>query len=204
MRFLLIDDHALFRFGLRALLMSLPGGHEVTEVASCEAALALDAAAVAPDVVVLDLTLPGIQGLEGLERLRAWHPPAAIVVMSAAEGPEWAVEGLRRGARGFIPKSLAPEAMVQALEQVMRGGVYVPVLDTPGAVQRNGVELTPRQRQVLGLLIQNCPNKVIAQTLDMSVNTVRVHVAAIFRALDVDNRVDAARIAIAQGLIDGR
>jgi two-component system nitrate/nitrite response regulator NarL len=84
MRFLLIDDHALFRFGLRALLMSLPGGHEVTEVASCEAALALDAAAVAPDVVVLDLTLPGIQGLEGLERLRAWHPPAAIVVMSAA------------------------------------------------------------------------------------------------------------------------
>ena len=65
-------------------------------------------------------------------------------------------------------------------------------------------ELTPRQRQVLGLLIQNCPNKVIAQTLDMSVNTVRVHVAAIFRALDVDNRVDAARIAIAQGLIDGR
>ena len=203
MRFLLIDDHALFRFGLRALLMSLPEGHEVVEAPSCEAALAMDAAVVAPDVVVLDLSLPGIQGLEGLERLRAWHPSAAIVVMSAAEGPEWAVEGLRRGAKGFIPKSLSPAAMVQALEAVMRGGVHVPALDTLDVARRTRIELTPRQREVLGLLTRNYPNKTIARTLGMSVNTVRVHVAAIFGALEVDNRVDAARLAITQGLING-
>lgn len=204
MRFLLIDDHALFRFGLRALLMSMPGGHGVVEADSCEAALALDTATVAPDVVVLDLALPGMQGLDGLLRLRAWHPPAAIVLMSAAQEPEWALEGLRRGARGFIPKSLSPTATLQALEQIMRGEVYVGAPKSPTNTDNGMIELTPRQREVLALLVNNCSNKTIAQTLDMSVNTVRVHMTAIFRALRVDNRADAARLAVTQGLLHVR
>lgn len=204
MRFLLIDDHALFRYGLRALLLSMPQGHEVLEASSCEAALAMDAAEAAPDVVVLDLTLPGIHGLDGLLRLRAWCPQAAIVLMSAAEQPEWALEGLRRGARGFIPKSLSPAATLQALEQIMRGGVHVAALDACSAPTATAgtIDLTPRQREVLGLLATNCSNQAIAQALGMRVNTVRVHVAAILRALNVDNRVDAARAAITRGLIN--
>lgn len=205
MRFLFIDDHALFRFGLRALLAGLPGAHEFFEAESCEAALQLDADTVDPDLVVLDLTLPGMNGMEGMQRLRQWCPTTPIVLMSAVETPEWVLEGLRRGAQGFIPKTSSAETVLAAINKILEGGVHVPPLGTADddMAASDEAALTPRQREVLDLLIHNRSNKEIGTALGMRVNTVRVHVAAILRALHVDNRVDAARAAISRGLIHG-
>lgn len=196
MKFLLIDDHALFRQGLLQLLARLPGDNQFAEAETCEAAFALADADIG--LILLDLALPGINGLDGLTRLREICPQTPIVLLSANESPQVIVDGMRRGARGFIPKSSTPDVMLAALQVVLAGGTYVPASGVVGRPPEpeDSRALTARQLEVLDLVAQNLSNKEIANALGMRVNTVRVHLAAIFRALGVYNRNDAARAAI--------
>jgi two-component system, NarL family, nitrate/nitrite response regulator NarL len=202
MKFLLVEDHALFRHGLLLLLDKLPGDHQYLESETCEAAFALTAVHRDLDLILLDLALPGMNGLDGLDRLRALCPDTPIVLLSASENPRFIVDGMRRGAQGFIPKSTDPETMVAALQRILLGCTYVPALATRPAAARDEqtLPLTQRQREVLALLAKNCSNKEIAEALGMRVNTVRVHVAAILSALCVDNRVEAAQVALGMGM----
>lgn len=203
MKFLLVDDHALFRHGLLLLLSKLPGAHEFIEAESCEAAFASAAAHADIDLILLDLALPGMNGLDGLVRLRELRPAAPVVLLSANDSSHIIIDGLQRGARGFIPKSSSPDAMTAALEVILAGGTYVPAPDfARRTLQEDNRTLTARQREVLALLAQNLTNKAIAETLGMRVNTVRVHVAAILKILDVENRNEAARAALSLGLLD--
>lgn len=205
MKFLLVDDHALFRHGLRLLLTRLSDNPVFVEAENCAAAFAEAAAHGNIDLILLDLALPDLNGLDGLVRLREICPTTPVVLLSANDNSHFIVEGLRRGAQGFIPKSSSPDVMVAALQVVLAGGVYAPATGMVGRAEpsaENGA-LTARQREVLALLVQNLSNKEIAQALDMRVNTVRVHVAAILKILDVENRNDAARVALALGVANG-
>lgn len=202
MKFLLIEDHALYRRGLLFLLEQLPGEHQFLESDNCEDAFAKVSAQKDIDLILLDLALPGMNGLDGLLRLRTLCPTTPIVLLSANENSELIVDGLRRGAKGFIPKSSSPEVMTAALQVVLAGGTYLPLQgvlpDTPSVKESR--HLTERQREVLALIAKDYSNKEIATQLGMRVNTVRVHVAAILDILDVSNRVEAARKAAVLGL----
>lgn len=202
MKFLLIEDHALYRRGLRFLLEQLPGEHQFLESDSCEDAFSKALVEQDIDLILLDLALPGMTGLDGLLRLRGLCPKTPIVLLSANENARLIVDGMRRGAQGFIPKSSSPEVMTAALQLILAGGTYVPLEGVmPGTPSPNeSRSLTKRQREVLALIAQDYSNKEIATQLGMRVNTVRVHVAAILDALNVDNRVDAARKAAVLGL----
>lgn len=203
MKFLLIDDHALYRRGLLFLLGQLPGEHQFLESDNCEDAFAKASAQKDIDLILLDLALPGMNGLDGLVRFRGLCPTTPIVLMSGNENSQLIVDGMRRGARGFIPKSASPEVMTAALQLVLAGGTYVPVQgvlrDMSPIEERRS--LTERQREVLDLIALDLSNKEIATRLGMRVNTVRVHVAAILDALGVNNRVEAARVGRMQGLV---
>lgn len=213
MKVLLVDDHTLFREGLRLLLERMPGRFEVLEAADCSTAFEL--IKLTPDLglVLLDLGLPDMPGLQALGLMRAHYPAIPVVVISAAQDRPTVLEAINHGAMGFIPKSSNSALLVSALQMVMAKGVYIPasVLTNP----LNAGEITPqtamvnksaalhesglseRQIEVLSLLVQGLPNKLIARKLDVAEATVKSHVAAIFRALGVGNRTQAV-LAVGQ------
>jgi DNA-binding NarL/FixJ family response regulator len=214
MKILLVDDHALFREGLKFLLRSLDAAVEVAEAGNCAKALE-QAAASAYDLVLLDLKMPGVEGLDALTALREAIPAVPLVVLSGVDDPAVVRAAIERGAMGFIPKSSTPEVMIQALRLVLAHGVYLPptVLDTAspasgpvGATSRsNGRQavlsgLTPRQMDVLRFVIQGKSNKIIARELDVSEGTVKAHLSSVLRALDAHNRTEAVYAAAKLGL----
>jgi DNA-binding NarL/FixJ family response regulator len=155
--------------------------------------------------MLLDLALPGIDGLAVLQELRAQHPNVPVVVLSATDAPEVVMRAIDAGAMGFIPKTSSSQLMVQALRLVLAGGVYLPreVLrkddgtlgdsHTPEAPLRSprDVGLTERQAQVLALMVQGKPNKLICRDLRLAEGTVKIHITAILKALNVANRTQA-------------
>jgi len=209
MHLLLADDHALFREGFGLLLQQLEVDVRITEACSFDRALA--SAQVEPDldIALLDLNMPGMHGVEGIARFREQARDVAVVVISASEDAADIRRMLDAGAVGYIPKSSSSQVMLSALRLVLAGGVYVPVdilRDTdahaePLRKQRDGVQLTERQLDVLRLIIQGKPNKLIARELQLSEGTVKIHLASIYRALNVSNRTEAAMAAQSQGLL---
>jgi len=212
MNVLLIDDHALFREGLKFLLRSLDAALEVDEASDCAKALE-HAAARSYDLVLLDLKMPGVAGLEALAALRDAVPAAPLVVLSGEDNPGVVRAAIERGAMGFIPKSSTPEVLIQALRLVLARGVYLPptVLDaarTPAPVAFQDAPagdmvlpgLTPRQMDVLRCVIQGKSNKIIARELDVSEGTVKAHLSSVLRALDARNRTEAVYAAAKLGL----
>ncbi len=204
---LLIDDHAVFRDGLRLLLSGLQSRMELLEAATYEAAECLleQEAALDLDLVLLDLGLPGIAQMEALRRLREKLPEVPIVVLSADETP-WAMEqALRLGARGYIPKATEGPIIVQAIELVLAGGTYVPAEILSWEEQRRNddlcARLTPRQCQIMQQLCLGLSNKEIAKTLGLSESTVRAHVGAILKALGVGSRAKAIQLAMRSGWV---
>jgi DNA-binding NarL/FixJ family response regulator len=204
----IIDDHPLFRAGIATIVESLGEDARLSELTSCEEALDRINDQPEPDVILLDLSLPGMDGMTGLARLRDASPAIPIVVMSASEETAKIKQALTGGAMGYIPKSAGRRVILHALRLVLDGGVYVP----PGIVGHNAgicpiqdnqasLTLTRRQQEVLNLLTQGLSNKQIAATLEVSENTVRVHVAAILKLLGVKNRTEAGYQAIRQGLV---
>lgn len=204
MSILLVDDHVLFRRGLMLLLQAQAQFQALPclEASSCDEALAVLAATPDIRIVLLDLALPGTSGLDGLVLMREHHPTVPVALLTGQEHPRFAAEAIRRGARGFIPKSSPAEILAAAIQLILAGGTYVPALPSSvpalGATASRG--LTARELEVLGLILQDLSNKEIAAALSLRVNTVRVHVASILRQLGVDDRQEAARVALSLGL----
>lgn len=195
MRILLIDDHILFRDGLKLLLSDLDENTEFLEAEECESALPL---AADTDIVLLDLKLPGVHGLEALSALRETAASAAVVVLSSQDDPATIRAAIDAGAAGFIPKSSTQQVLIAALRLVLAGGSYLPphLLEyTPSAPARNAdaalAALSERQRETLMCAVQGKANKVIARELDISEATVKAHLSAAFRTLGVRNRTEA-------------
>ena len=203
MRILICDDHALFREGLRHVLVELGEAPEILEAAGAEEALALAEAHPDLEMVLLDLHMPGTDGLETLALLGQRFPTLPVVMVSASEAPDEIRAALNAGASGFIPKSSSGAVLRSAVQLVLSGGVYVPpvALTAPssgagapaaprGLVTRYG-KLTPRQLEVLRLLAKGLTNREICSVLGIAEGTVKAHIAALLDALDVANRTEA-------------
>lgn len=208
MKILLVDDHPLFIEGIRTVLQRLNDDVVIQAAGSCEEAIELTADDDDVDLLLLDLNLPGVSGLDGLLQLRPQLPATPIVLLSASEDRNKVLRAIELGAKGYIPKSSSPDIIITALQLVLSGGVYLPmaVLDTVNSSQlktcnADGQTLTPRQVEVLSLVAEGLSNKAIANRLSMAENTVRVHISAILRFLDVTNRTEAGVAASRMGLL---
>jgi DNA-binding NarL/FixJ family response regulator len=203
-RILMVDDHPLFRSGIAGVIADLAATVETTEASSCEKALGLLAAGREFALILLDLNLPGMDGMTGLARLRDAAPATPVVVLSATEDSRKIKQAIAAGAKGYVPKSAGRDILLNALRLVLSGGVYLPIniMESPAAASTE--QLTPRQREVLQWLVRGKSNKEIADLLGMAENTVRVHVAAILRYLDVKNRTEAGYAATRRGLLAER
>jgi DNA-binding NarL/FixJ family response regulator len=211
MKILVVDDHPLIREGLSHVLLELDQGCEVLEAENADAALA--AAEKHPDLslILLDLAVPGTSRLNLLAAIREMREEVPVVVLSGTDDAGTIREAIEIGAMGFISKRSTTSIIVNALRLVLVGGVYVPpqslrAIETPelpeghrdaeqdvensAAVLRR-IGITPRQTEVLGLLVQGKPTKVICRELGLAEGTVKTHVASILHALNVTNRTQA-------------
>lgn len=205
MRALVIDDHPLIREIVPAVLARTFGEVVVASEATLEAGLER-AAAERPDLLLLDLGLPGCQGLDALSRFRTQFPQLRIVVLSAVCDRDSILGALEAGAAGYIPKTSKPDVMVAALKVIAAGGTYVPpeALAAPpkGPVRRRAreLDLTQRQKDVLRLILKGYNNERIASELDIAPNTVKQHAHAIFMVLGVSTRAEAVIAATRHGI----
>jgi two-component system nitrate/nitrite response regulator NarL len=210
MRVLLIDDHALFRVGLLELL-ERRGIEVVDAVGDCEIGLHL-ARDCAPDVVLLDLRMPGTDGIEVLKRMRGEGIDRCVAMLTTSTEEADVIASLQAGANGYLLKDMEPDDLVAALNDIVAGKTVV-ANELTGilarAVRQEKAEpvreaafsdLTPREMQILCHLAAGQSNKVIARELGISDGTVKLHVKAILRKLDVHSRVEAAVIAVERGL----
>lgn len=194
LRILLVDDHAIFRHGLRALLSDVMPMAQVSEAGSLEDALALDIPA--PNLALLDIKLPGVGGIDGIALLRQRWPASKVIILSGLEAPEASIEALASGAAAYIAKSESPERILDRIGKALEVGA-APASPPP----QNG-HLTQRQREVLDLLCQGLSNKLIARHLALSENTVRRHVQDILDYFHVESRSEAVFVARRRGLIE--
>lgn len=205
MKILIVDDHPLIREALRHVLKALDHGLDLLEAQNCAEAVALAADHPDIDLVLLDLALPGSDGFDALRDLREHHSTIPVVVLSASDEPETVLRALDAGAMGFIPKASKNDVLVGALRLVLSGGVYLPaqvlrgraaiaVPQPPAAAPTltyRDLGLTERQAEVLALLIKGKPNKLICRELNLAEGTVKIHISAILKALNVANRTQA-------------
>lgn len=214
MRLLVVDDHPLMAEALSLVLLSLNREARVDTARDLESAFRVAETAPAFDVVLLDLGLPGCSGLQALERFRERFSELPVVVISASGDKSVILGALDMGAMGFIPKSSPKDVILSAVRLVVSGGIYVPVQalaargaePTPAAVpaaprtSARDLGLSPRQADVLTLVLKGLPNKLIARKLEISENTAKVHVSAVLRALGVSTRTQALIAASRLGL----
>ena len=206
MQFLIVDDHSIVTMALGMLLKDYDGEkNQVFTANTKEEALELannygDTA----DLMILDLSMPGVEGTSLMEEIVASHPTLKILVMSGLQDQHSVVKVLQMGAAGFIPKSLDAALLTAAIRFVLNGGVYIPVkllaqaqrtglltAKEPKQSSINSVHLTERQKEVLMLLAKGAPIKRICKELDLSEGTVKTHVTAIYRAFGAGNRTEA-------------
>ena len=201
MKILVADDHQMVRVALKVTLEPLGPGVAFVEAGSAEEAIATAAAHEDLDLVIIDINMPGMGGAEGVKRLRAAHPALPLLVCSASEDAALVQALMAQGIAGFLPKSDTTQVILEAVRLVLAGGTYVPHrLMAAASPEPSGgagalASLTPRQKEVLQLLAQGKPNKVIARELDISEATVKVHLLSVFRALGARNRTEAVVIA---------
>ena len=204
---MLVDDHAVVRMGFRLLLQNTPDIEVIAEAESGEEACRLYAENK-PDVVVMDLSMPGIGGMEALNRIRAKNPEARILVLSAHDDAMHPKRVLEAGAAGYLSKRSAPEALIEALRQVAQGKVFLePGIAQQLAVnqltgQQNPVDvLSPREFEVFKLLAQGKSVAEIAELLFLSPRTVGTHLYNIKQKLNASNSAEIALIAMRAGVI---
>ncbi|HXE15596.1 MAG TPA: response regulator transcription factor [Stellaceae bacterium] len=211
MQAIVADDHPLFREAAGARLSRLLPGVAIAEAEDFAALRRLAAAGAAPDLVLVDLNMPGMEGADGIRRLVEAFPRAAVVLMSGLATETDVREAVRAGARGFLPKTIMPELFAQAVGIVLNGGTYLPVDafergaggESRGAENRAGsvVQLTPREQQVLARLASGAPNKEIGRDLGLAEITVKLHVRQILKKIGARNRSEAVSIAIRNGVV---
>ncbi|MES2248644.1 MAG: response regulator transcription factor [Pseudomonadota bacterium] len=228
MKILIADDHRLVIEAVKAKLSELGAGIEFVLALSVDELLA--GATDDLDLALIDLNMPGADGQAHIDEIRRRHPAVPVIVLSGYEDPAIMRSALERGVLGFIPKAYSPEVMLSAVRLVLAGGVYVPPMmltalppgivagvsassaaaGEPFARGNGGTQtlehlrsvLTERQVEVLQLLSQGKPNKLIGRSLGISEGTVKIHLAAIFRALNVRNRTEA--VVAAQALTEAQ
>lgn len=226
MKILIADDHRLVTEAVKTKLSEIEEGIEFCVAMNVDDLMRTVSDDV--DLAVVDLNMPGADGYSHIDELRRRHPSVPVIVLSGYEDPALMRGALERGALGFIPKAYSPEVMLSAVRLVLAGGVYVPPMMLsavpPGVVAGGAGEslpmaavgarssgsgatletlrnvLTERQVEVLQLLSQGKPNKLIGRSLGISEGTVKIHLAAIFRALNVRNRTEA--VVAAQSLTE--
>jgi DNA-binding NarL/FixJ family response regulator len=210
MKILICDDHALFREGVAHALRELDPAAKLLEAADGAEALRLAQQHADLDLVLLDLQMPGTDGWTGLGRLQDACPTLPVVILSASEDPADARRAIDAGAAGFVPKSTRGPVLRAALQLVLSGGVYLPphvltpanTAHSPAAAVRHtrAEGLTERQLEVLRLMSRGLTNTEIGGVLGVALGTIKAHVAAIFEALDVSNRTEAALVMRELGL----
>lgn len=204
MRILVVDDHPLMADALRFTLSGLDPRAEVQTACDLDEASRLAPAEPAFDLVMLDLGLPGCSGVQALERFRSRFPDLPVVVISAASDVGTINAALDRGAMGFIPKTSPRDVLLNAIRLVASGGIYVPSealkQRSEASAKEADLALSPRQREVLSLLLKGLPNKLIARRLDISENTAKIHVSAVLHSLGVSTRTQALIAASRLGL----
>lgn len=204
LRILLCDDHALVMDGIRSRLECFEHINIVGEAGNGAEALTM-AGDLHPDIVLMDISMPVMNGLEAAEKFRETLPDTKVVILSMHENPEYLRTARQAGAKGFILKDVSSNDMVRAIETIANGGeVYSSSLDrmSDGEDSNNdGVPLTSRERTVLRLLAKGASNKHVARELDISVRTVETHRRNIKRKLDIDSSAGLVRYAIEKGLV---
>lgn len=219
MRILVVDDHQLFRAGLSLLLSRIYDDLAVSEAVDIDSALARIDSEMPFDLVLLDVAMPGMEGMDGLRLVRERIPEIPIVMLSAIEDSEDVFRAIRMGARGYILKSSSEHVLEHAISLAMSGETYIPsgiFMDSGGRLlAQAGIaeirfdsanplsQLTPRQRDVLACMMEGSPNKEIARGLGLLESTVKAHVKAILRKLGATNRTQASMIASRHGLGSG-
>lgn len=203
---MLVDDHAVVRMGFRMLLESVPGFKVTAEAGEGESALK-DCMESLPDVVISDLSMPGMGGLEFIERLRAHHPQAKLVVLSAHDEPLYVRRAMGAGALGYLCKRGAPERLVEAVRRVAEGKRYI----DPALAEKMALEdmeggdpvdtLTSREFEVFLQLAQGRTVNQIAESLFLSPATVGTHLYRIKQKLGAGNAAELAMMAVKRGLI---
>lgn len=210
MKILLIDDHDLFRDGIKLVLTNLEPDTEILSANSYESALPMMVENQDFDMVLLDLGLPGLSDIDALKSVRQTLPTTPVVIVSGNHNGEKVQEILNLGAQGYIPKSTSADLLINALKLVLSGGVYIPqeilslfnqTTSSLDNINTTVSPLTPRQNDVLERLIHGLSNKEIAKILGMAEPTVRVHIAAILKELNVTNRTRAAHLAVQKGWV---
>jgi len=196
MNALLADDHPLMREAVRQVLLQLDPQLGLVEASDYPSLFRQALGHADLDLALVDLNMPGLPGLRGIREFRSRFPAIPLVVLSASQSPLDIRSALDAGALGYIPKASTTAEMLSALRQVLAGQIFTPHWpdEANPAFFSNGapaIHLTKRQLEVLRLMQQGCPNKVIAHKLDLTEGTVKVHVAAIFGALGVRNRTEA-------------
>jgi DNA-binding NarL/FixJ family response regulator len=210
MKLLVIDDHPIVLDGLQALLSG--AGPDTTVLTARDAAAGFKLLDAHPDLdmVLLDLKLPGLNGHAAIPEFGRLRPTLPVIVLSSSEDPADVRKAIALGALGYVPKSASRHVLLSAIDLVLNGEVYVPSLmadrspaETPREAAGAGraVRMTERQIEVLAMLSQGLANKVIAARLNLSEKTVKIHISAIFKALNVVNRTQAAAIARELGLL---
>jgi DNA-binding NarL/FixJ family response regulator len=204
LKILVIEDHALVREGLLLALRGIEEGVEGFGAADADEGLKLLEANPDLDMVLLDLMLPGTSGMAVLGAIRKRWPAIPVVILSALDDPETVARAMRNGASGFVPKANSTDVLIDALRQVLDGEVYLPahlrdaLANGEGRRNRTMADrygLTAAQMRVLELLVQGKTNRQIAEVLGVTEGTVKIHVSAIFKALNVTNRSQAVLLA---------
>lgn len=195
---LIADDHELFRQGLRLLLTDTFEGVKVRETSSFEETLQLITADGAGELLLMDLSMPGLAGAQSLSALADGFPNSKVVVVSASESRSDILAALDAGVRGYLPKSMASHEIAAALISIVRGQIFVPAAlvkrgphAPPGRPPQPSARLTSRQEEVLQELLKGKSSKEIARQLGIAEGTVKIHLAAIYRAFGVRGRAEA-------------
>jgi DNA-binding NarL/FixJ family response regulator len=203
-RVLVVDDHPVVREGLVSVLEDQPQIEVVGSLDSAEQAVA-QAGRLRPDIVLLDLELPGMDGVAAIPRLLAASPGTGVIVFTAYDTEERVLGAIRAGARGYLLKGATGQEIGQAIRTVESGGSHLAprvastLLAQVQSPDRPG--LTAREREVLRLVSQGMPSKQIARSLGISERTVKFHVASLMRKLEADNRAQMVAIAAQRGLL---
>ena len=197
---LIVDDHALFRTGLKMILTQVGEAAGISEADSIKEAFDFSESGV--DIILLDIHMPGLNGIDGIKPIKEKFK-VPVIILSASEDASAIPKAKSLGASGFINKAAMAEEMVSAITHVLEGGNCFP--DDMCELDQNddqdtGLDLTPRQIEVLIHLCEGKSNKLIARELAMSENTVRVHVSAILQALGASNRSEAILVAQRKGI----
>jgi len=204
MKILVVDDHALFREGLCHVLQGLDDQVTILEASDHDSAIQHLSENPDLDLVLQDLNMPGKDGFMGLDTFSKDYPTIPVVILSASDRRSDIQRALDAGAMGYILKESNSTVMLNALKLVLEGEIYVPQVmaqhSSPEQHDNNTPDLTPRQLDVLRMMVQGHANKVIAAELDIAEATIKMHVTAIFKCLGVSNRTHAAIVAEKLGI----